>query len=331
MQPPFPSPVPTWHNDTYDAISPERAELKCFGKTVIITGAGAGIGRETAIAFATAGAKRLILIGRTESTLIQTRTSVQDKHGDIACLIFKADVTDEDAMEKIATEIGTWDILILNAGHQANSTSITSANLSDYWACYEANVKSVIIASAAFLPTANQTHATILGVTAGALILPPAQTPGLSAYLISKMAMVKTLEFLAVENPNVFVASMHPGVVDTDLFRKSGPKAESLPMDSSQSLFVYTNFCILRRLSDSELLLIKSISDQMTDLLPMPVTLPAHFMLWLSSPEAAFLNGKLVWANWDVGDLKAVGSKLQGSSQLTIGVGVDGWPVLNSL
>ncbi|KAL8851865.1 MAG: hypothetical protein Q9198_011046 [Flavoplaca austrocitrina] len=137
MQPPFPSPAPTWHNDTYDAISPERAELKCFGKTVIITGAGAGVGRETAIAFATAGAKRLVLIGRTESTLIQTRTSVKGRHDDIACLIFKADVADEDAMGKIATGIGTWDILILNAGHQANSTSIASANLSDYWACYE--------------------------------------------------------------------------------------------------------------------------------------------------------------------------------------------------
>ena len=47
-------------------------------------------------------------------------------------------------------------------------------------------------------------------------------------------------------------------------------------------------------------------------------------MLWLSSPEAAFLRGKLVWANWDVEELKAVGSKIQEGSQMT--VGVDGWP-----
>jgi hypothetical protein len=43
----------------------------------------------------------------------------------------------------------------------------------------------------------------MLGVTAGALVLPRASTPGLSAYLTSKMVMVKTLEFLAVENPGV--------------------------------------------------------------------------------------------------------------------------------
>ena len=44
----------------------------------------------------------------------------------------------------------------------------------------------------------------MLGVTAGALVFPPVGTPGLSAYLISKLAAVKTLEFLAAENPNIF-------------------------------------------------------------------------------------------------------------------------------
>lgn len=39
MEPPFPSPVPTWHNDSYEAISPNRSELNSAGKTVIITGA----------------------------------------------------------------------------------------------------------------------------------------------------------------------------------------------------------------------------------------------------------------------------------------------------
>jgi NAD(P)-dependent dehydrogenase (short-subunit alcohol dehydrogenase family) len=99
------------------------------------------------------------------------------------------------------------------------------------------NVKSVIIAATALLPTANKKYATMLGVIAGALVLPPASKPGLSAYLNSKMAMVKTLEFLAVENPGVFVASVHPGMVDTALFRKSGATPEMLPMDSGE--FVY--------------------------------------------------------------------------------------------
>lgn len=74
----------------------------------------------------------------------------------------------------------------------------------------------------------------MLGNTAGGAVFPPASLPGASAYLTSKMAMVKTLEFLAVENPNVFVASVHPGMVDTAVFRKSGAKPEMLPMDSGE-------------------------------------------------------------------------------------------------
>jgi hypothetical protein len=33
------------------------------------------------------------------------------------------------------------------------------------------------------------------------------------------------------------------------------------------------------------------------------VSLPADFMVWLASEEAAFLKGKYVWANWDVTEL----------------------------
>lgn len=39
MQPPYPSPVPTWHNDTYPAINPLNPSLAQTGKTVVITGA----------------------------------------------------------------------------------------------------------------------------------------------------------------------------------------------------------------------------------------------------------------------------------------------------
>lgn len=102
----------------------------------------------------------------------------------------------------------------------------------------QTNVKSVIIAATAFLPTANKTHATMLGVASRRLALPPASMPGGSAYSASKMAMVKTLEFLAVENPSVFVASVHPGIVETGMFRKSGAQPEILPMDSGESVYI---------------------------------------------------------------------------------------------
>ena len=212
------------------------------------------------MAFAAAGVKRLILIGRNDSTLAQTKESLKASSNSTACLSFRADVADDKVMHEIATEVGTWDIFILNAGHIPDPTSIASANLADYWKSYEVctssppmlpmyprmsnrtiaqtNVKSVIIAATAFLPTANKTHASLLGVAAGALNFPPAGTPGLSAYMTSKIAMVKTLEFLAAENPGLFVASVHPGMIDTGVFRKSGAKPEMLPMDSGELISI---------------------------------------------------------------------------------------------
>ena len=54
------------------------------------------------------------------------------------------------------------------------------------------------------------------------------------------------------------------------------------------------------------------------------VSLPANFNVWLASPEARFLKGKFLWANWDVDELKARAKEIEASPQLSIGL--DGWP-----
>lgn len=54
------------------------------------------------------------------------------------------------------------------------------------------------------------------------------------------------------------------------------------------------------------------------------VELPAHFLTWIASNEAAFLRNKFVWANWDVEELKARAEEIQGSSLLRVSLnGVD--------
>lgn len=102
-----------------------------------MTTQGGAIGRETAKAFAVAGAERVVLIGRTDATLRQTKDYVEEISDNIACLSFNADVTDEKAMKTIAAEVGTWDVFILNAGHLPKPGPIASADISDYWAAYE--------------------------------------------------------------------------------------------------------------------------------------------------------------------------------------------------
>jgi hypothetical protein len=54
------------------------------------------------------------------------------------------------------------------------------------------------------------------------------------------------------------------------------------------------------------------------------VSLPASFNVWLASPEARFLRGKFLWANWDVDELKAKAKEIEEGTQLSIGL--VGWP-----
>ncbi|KAF2649456.1 NAD(P)-binding protein [Lophiostoma macrostomum CBS 122681] len=282
MKPPFPSLTPTWHNDTYPSIDPRSAENSQAGKTIIVTGAGSGIGRETAIAFAIAGAKHVILVGRTESTLLETESQLPSNG--CKSTVCVASVSDAEQMKKVVEVAGTWDVFVLNAGHLPRPTSIVEADIDDWWASYETNVKALLLTAKLFLPTANPSSASLLGVNAGGIILPPSNVVGLSAYMTSKIAQAKLMEWLAVENPNLFTCSIQPGVVDTKMLRDSG--LSGLPLDSVQ--------------------------------------LPAHFLVWLAQPKARFLNGRFVWANWDVDELCEIGDEIEGSEITRITA--SGWP-----
>ncbi|GAP85607.1 putative short chain dehydrogenase [Rosellinia necatrix] len=280
MQPPFPCPVETWHNDTYEAISPTRPELSVAGKTVVILGAGSGIGRETALAFAVAGASKVALLGRTEATLRETASKIEEASKS-STIIHVADITDEDGLKQAATAIGKWNVLVISSGFCPTPSPIVSSEVGEWWKGFETNVKGTLLAAKAFLPTADRPDAAFLGVISDVSILPAAFLQGLSPYISSKLAQSKVFEFIAAENPDIFVATMHPGMVETDNFNRTGASADQLPMDKVQ--------------------------------------LPAHFLVWMVSPEAVFLRGRCASANWDVEELKALKAKFTDGLFMTFG------------
>lgn len=97
----------------------------------------------------------------------------------------------------------------------------------------QTNVKGTMIATKVFLPTANPTRAAVVALTA-AVVFPAARLINLSAYISSKLTLIKMMEFLAAENPTVFAAALHPGMVDTNILRSSGADPSKLPMDSGK-------------------------------------------------------------------------------------------------
>jgi len=82
-------------------------------RTALVTGAGKGLGKATAIALAEAGAK-VIIISRTLSDLIKVEKIIKKTKG--SCLKFKCDVTDLIAFKDILRKIKKLDILVNNAG-----------------------------------------------------------------------------------------------------------------------------------------------------------------------------------------------------------------------
>jgi NAD(P)-dependent dehydrogenase (short-subunit alcohol dehydrogenase family) len=191
---------------------------------------GSGIGRATAIAFATAGASRLILVGRTESTLQET-AKLLSEGSQAKVEVFAASVTDETKIKALAEQVGEWDVLVLNAAHRITPSSIAGASLQDWWQHHEVNVKSIVIAAQAFIPKA-KSGAAFYTMMAGAIVMPPAYTPGLSSYFSAKIAQCKVVEFLAAENPGIFFCAVHPGMIETDVFMSSGANPAQLPMDN---------------------------------------------------------------------------------------------------
>ena len=311
MKPVFPCPTVEWHNTSYGSISPQRPELSANGKTIVITGAGRGIGREIALGYASANAKQIALIGRTIETLASTKAEIEARYPHVTASIHVADVANEGGVREVSNKIGAWDILISNAGALMDDTSIEKADVDQWWRIFETNVKGSMIIAKSFLPTRNK-GAAIVSLSASIVNVPASVPPAAwqSAYTASKMAQVKLFEHIAAENSDIFVVSVHPGVIQTDMLAATETmrSLSSDIIDDSKSL---PNLCHHLTLGD----LMKEFA----------VSLPAHFLVWITSPEAKFLRGRWVSANWDVDELKSKSDRIQQDANY-LTANIIGWP-----
>ncbi|QEU86636.1 SDR family oxidoreductase [Streptomyces viridosporus] len=98
--------------------APGRYADRFGGQLVLVTGAGSGIGRTTALAFAEAGA-RVLAVDRDGRAAARTAEEAR-RRGAAAAWARTADVSDEQAMERLAERVtaehGVVDVLVNNAG-----------------------------------------------------------------------------------------------------------------------------------------------------------------------------------------------------------------------
>lgn len=216
--PAYPSPVATWRTCSYAAISASLPHLSTTGKNIVITGAGSGIGAAIAHSFAASGASTISLLGRRESALSSTKSSLFEKFPDTKVFKYATDLTSAQsvyqAFADIRSSIGNIDILVANAGYSPPLKTIANSTIEEWSTSFDINVIGNVNLVKAFLPLAAK-NASVLHITAGAAHVP--HLPGFGAGSTSKLAGAKVFEYLHYENPDLFIVNIHPGLIDTGI------------------------------------------------------------------------------------------------------------------
>jgi NAD(P)-dependent dehydrogenase (short-subunit alcohol dehydrogenase family) len=219
---PFPSPTPTWHDNTYPSLSPSRPELSAKGKTVIITGGGTGIGAETARYFAEAGAFRIGLLGRREQPLLDTKASIEHNFAGVEVFVTPTDVTKKSEVDAAFAKFvgnGKIHVLVSNAAMTGPHDPVRDVDPDKFLDGIQQNLKGALLVAQAFLRYA-ASDAVAINVSSSAAHLNFG--PGFSSYSVAKLGVFRLWDSLAFANPELSVFHIQPGVVDTDMNKEAG-------------------------------------------------------------------------------------------------------------
>lgn len=184
------------------------------GKTVLVAGASSGIGRETALMFAAAGA-RTIAVARSADKLEKLK---DDAGGDVK--IIAGDLTDGTFVARLVDEAGDVDILVNLAGRTAHAPFLDSDP--DMWrAAWELNIHAMLVLTQAIarrMVARGAAHGRchIINVSS---ILARQVYPLTMFYAATKHATAAITRGMRIElaEHGIRVTEIAPGLVDTEL------------------------------------------------------------------------------------------------------------------
>lgn len=202
-----------------DSVATGKHADRFGGQLVLVTGAGSGIGRATAFAFAEAGA-RVVAVDRDAETAART-AEMSRLIGAPEAWGETVDVTDEQAMEKlaekVAREYGVVDVLVNNAGIGL-SGSFLDTSAEDWRKVLDVNLWGVIHGCRLFgKQMAERGQGGHIVNTASAAAYQPSKA--LPAYSTSKAAVLMLSECLRAElaGQGIGVSAICPGFVNTNI------------------------------------------------------------------------------------------------------------------
>lgn len=193
-------------------------DINLAGKTAVVTGAGSGIGRSTALLLSRHGAKVHVcdLKGDTAEAVA---SEIEAAGG--SAVVHTLDVSDPDAVEALAATIfeldGGVDILHNNAGI-AHSGSIEDLTVEDWQRVIAVNLLGVAYGVQAFVPRMLKQGrpASVINTASMAGLVP---SPKLAPYCASKYGVVGLTEALDTElaKRGIRFSAICPGIIDTSI------------------------------------------------------------------------------------------------------------------
>lgn len=192
--------------------------MKLKGRIVFITGATAGIGRATALAFAEEGARLLLAARRVDKLKEIAAASLEN--GAEAVHTVQLDVRDADAVQKtiagLPQEWAAIEILVNNAGLSRGLDKLHAGSVEDWDEMIDTNVKGLLYVTRAVTPGMVERdlgHVINLGSTAGELAYPNG-----AVYCATKFAERGLTDGLRQDllGSPIRVTSIDPGMVETD-------------------------------------------------------------------------------------------------------------------
>jgi NADP-dependent 3-hydroxy acid dehydrogenase YdfG len=204
------------------AAHPTQTDVKTTNPTAVVTGAGSGVGRATALALARQG-WRVALTGRRAEAL---NTTVQQAGPAAArMLVWPCDIRDPAAVSQmgqgILAEFGHVDVLVNAAGTNAPRRALEVLSLEDYRAMIDTNLSGAYYCAQAVLPAmrARQSGTIINIVSDAGKQASPKAGP---AYVMSKFGLAGLSQSINAEERarGVRACAIFPGDIDTPLLDK---------------------------------------------------------------------------------------------------------------
>lgn len=217
--------------------SQSELENAVRGKRVVITGASSGIGRDTSLKLAAAGATTL-LVARRQEELAEVQAEITESGG--SAHIYPCDLSDTAQLDQLVTtitdEFGSIDILVNNAGRSIRrSVRHQTGRLHDYERTIQINYLAPVGLILGFLPEMIQNKSgQIINVsTLGTQTRPPRY----AAYLGSKAALEMVADCMQSEllGTEIRFTTIHMPLVHTPMVAPSGVYDKSPALSSQEA------------------------------------------------------------------------------------------------